>query len=146
MMKNDLLLRPLSGDDVTPEYIAWLNDPEITQYLGIRHKKENFHREDVVGFIEDCLRLHRFHWGVFFKGRHIGNVSCSAWSNENRWIDISFIIGDKTVYGKGIATLSVAAAISYLFALGEYKRVQSHAVIENKSSIRVMQKVGMKHQ
>ena len=143
-MTGRILLRSLGSEDVTPVYVSWLNDPEVFRYLGIRHRRRPFTEEDIRSFLEDCMARCRFHWGIFLDSRHVGNVSCSEWSNENRWIDISYIIGDKEVWGRGVATLSVGAAISNLFSVHHYHRVQAHAVVENLASIRVMAKLGMR--
>lgn len=142
-MRYNILLRPLSEKDVTLEYVSWLNDPEIRRYLGIRHRTPPFDREDIVKFLRDCIHNRRFHWGICVDGRHVGNISCSAWSNENGWIDMSFIIGDKAIHGKGIATLSVGAAMKYLFDIKKFNRIQAHAVIENTQSLRLMEKLCM---
>lgn len=143
-MKCNILLRPLSEQDVTPEYVSWLNDPEIRRYLGIRHRTRPFDKKDIIKFLRDCIHNRRFHWGICIDGLHVGNVSCSAWSNENGWIDISFIIGDKAKHGRGIATLSLGAAMQYLFDIKKFNRIQAHAVIENTQSIRVMEKLCMR--
>lgn len=143
-MKYNILLRPLDEHDITPLYVAWLNDTAIRRYLGIRHRNRPFEREDIVRFLRDCMRNCRYHWGICIDDIHVGNVSCSAWSSENRWIDVSFIIGDKTMHGRGIATLSVGAAMKYLFDVKKFNRIQAHAVIENTQSIRLMEKLCMR--
>lgn|SRR3990172_3269314 len=143
-MMYNILLRPLDEQDVTPRYVAWLNDPTIRRYLGIRHRDKPFEREDIVRFLQDCMRNCRYHWGICIDDIHVGNVSCSEWSNENRWIDISFIVGEKAMHGKGIAALSLGAAMKYLLDNKKYNRVQAHAVIENVPSIKVMKKLCMR--
>ena len=143
-MKCNILLRPLSEQDVTSEYVSWLNDHEIRRYLGIRHRSRPFDKEEIIKFLRDCIHNRRFHWGICVDGRHVGNISCSAWSNENGWIDISFIIGDKAIHSRGIAALSLGAAMQYLFDIKKFNRIQAHAVIENAQSIRVMEKLHMR--
>lgn len=138
-----MVLRPLTEQDVTPGYVSWLNDGDIFRYLGIRHRTRPFDPEDVVRFLNDCIRDQRYHWGIFIDERHVGNVSSSEWNNENKWIDISYIIGDKSLYGQGIATTAFGAAINYLFKIKKFNRIQAHAVIENIASIRVMEKLNM---
>ncbi|MBI2339365.1 MAG: GNAT family N-acetyltransferase [Deltaproteobacteria bacterium] len=141
---KEIRLNPLTDKEVTPDYVSWLNNPEIRRYLGIRHRREPLKQEDVIRFLEDCESKKRHHWGIYYQGRHIGNVSCSAWSRENRWIDISYLIGDRNVQGRGIATLAVGAAMRYLFERREYHRVQAGAIVENRASIRVMEKLRMR--
>lgn len=144
MERSRITLRPLTEPDVTPEYISWLNNPEIRRYLGIRHKKDPFQKEDILEFLRLARQNRRFHWGIYVDHLHVGNVSCSAWSHDNRWIDISYLVGDRGVQGRGIATLAVGAAMKYLFEKKEYRRIQAGALVENKASIRVMEKLGMR--
>ena len=139
-------LKPLIESNVTDNYLSWLNDPGIRKYLGLRHRDEAFQKKDILHFLVDCNENKRFHWGIFFENCHIGNVSCSLWDNNNKWIDISFIIGEKSMQGKGLTTLSVGGAINYLFNTKGYNRVQSHAISNNIASIRVMEKIGMKQE
>jgi [ribosomal protein S5]-alanine N-acetyltransferase len=139
-------LRPLVDGDVTDNYLSWLNDSGISKYLGLRHKSDVFVKEDIIRFLRECSENRRFHWGIFHENCHVGNVSCSLWDNNNKYIDISFIIGDKSTQGKGVATLSVGAAIEYLFNKIAYNRVQAHAISDNISSIRIMEKLGMKRE
>ncbi len=101
-------------------------------------------QEDVQSFLNDCLANCRFHWGIFLNNRHVGNVSCSAWSNKNHWIDVSYIIGDKNIWGRSVATLSVGAVIDYLFSVHHYNKVQAHSTVDNSASIKVMKKLGMR--
>ena len=145
LINNQVLsLRSISPRDITTEYVNWLNDPEIKRYMGIRHKESPFGHTDVFDFLKQCNEAKRFHWGIFVDQKHIGNVSCSAWSHENRWIDISFMIGKKDLHGQGYATLSVGAAMKYLFETQKFNRIQAHAVESNLSSIRVFEKLRMK--
>jgi len=142
-MNEKIILRPLAPSDVTPSYVSWLNDNDVRRYLGIRHRVQPFTEKDITSFLQNCIEIKRFHWGIFVNGVHIGNVSCSDWNDDNRWIDISYIIGEKKFWGRGIATPAVGAAINYLFTFHHYNKITAHAVVENIASIRLMQKLGM---
>jgi [ribosomal protein S5]-alanine N-acetyltransferase len=142
----DISLKPLTAKDVTNEYVSWLNNKQIRRYLGIRHKKELITISETINFIDDCNTKGRFHWGIFIGVNHVGNVSCSAWSPSDKWIDISYLVGDFSCQGKGIATFAVGAAMKYLFEDKKYNRIQAECAIENVPSRKVMQKLGMKEE
>jgi len=116
----------------------------VYRYLGIRHRERAITAEDTKAFIRSCLDVRRFLWGIYLDGSHVGNVSCSEWSHANRWIDISYILGEKGVWGRGVATAAVGAAVNHLLTAHPFNRVQAHAVMENTASVRVMEKLGMK--
>lgn len=37
-----LVLRPMTVEDITPAYLAWLNDPVVTKGLEIRHQEQTY--------------------------------------------------------------------------------------------------------
>jgi len=136
-----IYLRSLEKADVTDKYVAWLNDSDVNRYLPIRHAAP-LSIDDVIDFVEECKLQKRPHWGIFHKDQHIGNVSCSMHNLRNRLIDISFLIGEKALWGKGICTNAVANILDYLFADQSFHRVQGGVCSANRSSIRIFQKLG----
>lgn len=139
-----LLLKPLTPADVSKEYVSWLNDPGITEHLSMRFRSKAMTAEEVRAFVDSCQKQKRYHWGIYFEGRHVGNVSCSLWSLDNRSIDISYLLGDNTLAGKGITTRAVGAAINYLISVKGFHRVSAGAAAVNTGSIKVMEKLGLK--
>src|SRR4051794_36282438 len=97
-------LRPLTSKDVSDDYVGWLNDPEITKHLSMRFRKTPMTAEEIRSFVDQCQEQKRYHWGIYFEGKHVGNVSCSAWSLQDGWVDISYLLGNKSLAGKGITT------------------------------------------
>ena len=138
---DKIYLRPLKKEDVSEKYVGWLNDIEINRYLEVRHSVP-ISIEDVVEFMGQCRSKKRPHWGIFYNDRHIGNISCSLYNLRYRWIDVSFLIGDKAMWGKGICSSAVASILDYLFAGQSFHRVQGGTCSKNKSSIRIFQKLG----
>lgn len=139
----DISLKPLTAKDVTTEYVSWLNNRQIRRFLGIRHHKSLFTIPETIKFIDDCYKQKRYHWGITVDKTHVGNISCSAWCTDDRWIDISYLMGDIKYQGKGITTVAVGAAMKYLFEKIKFNRIQAECAIENSASIKVMEKLGM---
>ena len=74
---KEIFLRRLSPDDVTIDYVNWLNDPEVNQYLECRHNKHTLSStKDYVSELssEDSSQLL---FGVFTSQgeRHIGTIN-----------------------------------------------------------------------
>ena len=139
--KDTFYLAPLRKEDVAERYVSWLNDPEINRYLEIRHAVP-ITQEDVIAFVEKCLFDRRPHWGIFDGKKHIGNVSCSAYDLRSRWIDISFLLGEKDYWGKGICTDAIASVLDYLFNEQLFHKVCGGTYSINKGSIRIFEKLG----
>ena len=47
---NLIVLKPLTKDDINQNYISWLNDPDINEYLEISKFKNNT-ENDVFNYI-----------------------------------------------------------------------------------------------
>lgn len=139
--KDTFHLAPLKKEDVTERYVSWLNDPEINRYLDIRYAVP-ITKNGVIAFVEKCLADRRPHWGIFDGKKHIGNVSCSAYDLRARWIDISFLVGEKNYWGRGICTDAVASVINYLFHEEQFHKVRGGTYAANAASIRIFEKLG----
>jgi [ribosomal protein S5]-alanine N-acetyltransferase len=112
-----LVLRAFRLEDITPEYVRWINDPETTKYLEVRHIPQT--RERIEAFIESKLMdtLNTKHFGIFDEEgkRLVGTVSFPAINWNHLFADISFVIGHPEAQGKGYATEAVHGAAWYMF-------------------------------
>ena len=148
-MKNSdrlsgLFLRPLNPEDVTNSYVTWLNDKSIVRFLEIRHTNEPFNLKSVKQFIVDCHHNKRYHWGIYHRKRHVGNVSCSAYSRRYRWADISVLVGDRSYQNKGIGRISTASAVDHLLMRSGFRRIKAGAYSSNHSSINLFLSLGFR--
>jgi len=142
---KNIYLRPLKNNDVSEKYVSWLNDPDVNRYLDVRHSTPES-MNDVARFVKNCQANKRPHWGIFLKEQHIGNISCSLYNLLYRWIDISFLIGEKSLWGNGICTNAVASVIDYLFKDQVFHRIQGGACSLNKVSIHMFNKLGFRQE
>ena len=63
----------LLPEDVSEDYVGWLNDPEINEFLEVRHHAHTL--ASVREYVRECLEKKRHHYGVFHGERHVGNVT-----------------------------------------------------------------------
>ncbi len=138
---DDIKLQLLKREDITSEYVSWLNDKEVNRYLMMRYQVP-ITLEDVINFVESCNAAKRPHWGIFYKGRHIGNVTCSNLNLNDLSADISFLIGNKTFWKKGIAFIAVANVMDFLFKELGLHRVSAGVCEENEGSMNLLRKLG----
>jgi RimJ/RimL family protein N-acetyltransferase len=73
----------------------------------------------------------------------VGDVGLSPADGEPGVIKVGYTI-DPRFQGRGFATEAVAALVDYAFATLDAQVVRAYAGAENASSIRVMEKVGMR--
>jgi len=143
---NRVYLRPFEESDITDEYISWLNDSDVTTYLGETVKLGST-RATVQRYIDHFkeTNLH-FLFAIILKegDLHIGNITM----NDINWIDrygeMGTLIGRKEYWGNGYGTEAKSLMIDFTFKrLGLHKIISGH-VADNIASIKGNQRLGFK--
>src|SRR3989339_329284 len=136
-----VFLRTLQEDDATDAYAAWLNDPEVNQWLETRRV--------TVPELRTYIRAKRespdaLLFGIFWKqtGQHIGNIKLEPIDREKKEATIGILIGEKPFWGKGVATEATNLAAEYAFSALGLQGVTLGVIPENKPAIRVYEKCG----
>ena len=138
-----VVLRQLRLNDVSEKYVGWLNDPEVYQFMELRHKIP-VAQQDVIRYIETCNKNKRHHWGIFNDGEHVGNVTCGYYERKYHWADISNIIGEKIFRGTNLAKFALVGAIDYLFNIAGLHRLQAITLPVNFAGIALLANIGMR--
>jgi len=137
-----LVIRPVQGEDVTPEYVAALNDEDVVRYTEVRHQR--WDREKTVAYIQSAQRPDRsLLLGMFQRDtqRHIGNLLLHLQPIHRR-IELSFMLWDKRCWNAGYATEAVQAVADACFReLGAHKLTAGYYA-SHQASARVLTKVG----
>lgn len=100
-----VLLRQIELSDCTDEYVNWLNDPEVNQYLETRWEDQTL--EKVMSFVQEQRKSEN---SILFAiilqdmGKHIGNIKIGPINKYHMHADMSCFIGAKECWHKGIAT------------------------------------------
>jgi len=139
-----LILRTIGADDARPDYLAWLNDPEILRYRSPKafpSSMESLHdylagiggRGDLVLAI--CLREGR---------RHIGNITLNTILWVHRSAELSIMIGAKDVWGMGFAKEAIYAVSRHAFSSMGLHRLWAES--PNPAFNSAMCSLGWKHE
>ena len=111
-----LTLRDIAVDDISQDYLDWLNDKDVTRYLEIRYVEQT--PEMVRAFVEERLAdiESTKHFGVYDNDgkRLIGTVTAHI-NKHHKTADVSFVLGHSGARGKGYATEAVHGLTFYLF-------------------------------
>ena len=112
-----LILRDIEIQDITSEYIGWLNDLRVTKYLEIRFIPQTI--EKIKKYVQSALEdtRNKMHFGVYDKSgeRLVGTVTLPNINWNHYFAEISFVIGHPEASGKGYATEAVHGIIYYVF-------------------------------
>jgi RimJ/RimL family protein N-acetyltransferase len=139
ILTERLYLRTLEKSDATQQYAAWLNDSEVNQYLETRQVSV----ETLRRYIEEKRESpEALFLGIFAKDtdEHIGNVKLEPIRDGVATMGI--LIGEKSWWGKGIATEVTNAVCEYAFTSIGLSEVNLGVITENKAAIRVYKKCG----
>jgi len=147
LVGTKLYLRPLEDADVGEEYARWLNDPEVTRYLGagrfpttpasLRRYLERFQdpAADVIFAIVDRA-----------SEQHIGNVTLNHINWIHRTADTGMLIGRKEFWGKGYASEAWSLLLEYAFDRLGLRKVIAGAIAVHVNSLRVLRRLGFQEE
>lgn len=141
-----LVLRDIGLEDITEDYIAWLNDFETTKYLEIRFIKQT--RERVEKYIKSKLDdiVSSKHFGVYDTGgeRLVGTVTLPSINLHHKFADISFVIGLPDAQRKGYGTEAVKSIVEYGFQYCFLEKLWAGYYEGHEGSRKVLNKCGFK--
>ena len=135
-------LRPLTLEDVTDEYVAWMNDYEIVKYTESRFNKHT--RETTKSYIEATINSTTHAFAIISKDndKHIGNIKLGGIDRHHKYGDVGLIIGVREYFGRGIATESIKLITEFAFRDLGLHRVWCGIYSLNIGSIKAFQKAG----
>ena len=136
-------LRPVMESDVTDEYVAWLNDPQVNQHLETRFVTHT--HDDVRRYVREQSRASDAVFLAIIRradGRHIGNLRIGAIDRHHHSATIALVIGDRSAWGQGLGTDAIAAATQYAFSSLGLEKLTARCYATNAGSIRAFEKAG----
>ena len=137
-----IYLRRLSEDDASEDYVQWMNDPEINQYLESRFMTHTM--ENTKAFIRSVTNDNNYQFGIFDKetDKHIGNIKIGSINHYHKYADVGFLIGNKEFWGKGIATEAIGLVTEFAFNVLGLHKLFGGAYSPNMGSIKAFLKNG----
>lgn len=139
---DTIYLRRLAEEDVTEDYVNWMNDPDINQYLESRFYVHTI--DSVKSYVRSLINNENYQFGIFLKDtdEHIGNIKIGNINSYHRFGDIGFIIGNKKYWGRGIATEAVRLVTDFAFKELKLHKLWGGLYAPNIGSLRTFQKNG----
>ncbi len=159
----EICIRRLSKSDVTQNYVDWLNDPEINQFLETRLVPQTI--DDCIEYVERMRKdPNQFHFGIFgmklqppwgvssvenstlIGTSHIGNCKLGPinWIHSNG--DVSIFIGERSTWGQGAGYQTIMSLLDFGFNILNLHRVNAHVYQGNERSEKLFKKCGFKEE
>lgn len=133
----NLTLTEFSEDDLTQEYISWLNDPEVVKYSELRHSTHN--ENTCFNYLKSMLDANNPYWAIKVENTHIGNISAYLDKNNQR-ANLAILIGNKHYWGKGLGLLAWQQAINLLFTNHNIQKITAGTMSINHSMLSIFKK------
>jgi len=136
-----LFLKEFSLSD-SKDFFKLNSDFEVMKYTGDVAFKSVSEAEHFLKNYSDYSKNGYGRWSVFIKETHQYIGWCGLKLNDNNIVDIGFRFFRKE-WGKGYATESAKASLEYGFTKLNIKEIIGRASLNNKASIKVLEKLGM---
>lgn len=133
-----IFLREIDESDVTEGFVMWLGDPEVNEFLEVRHNPPNL--ETQIQYVKECrLSLSKVYLGIFLQNEAlIGSVTLNSHETS---VEIGLMIGDKSLQGKGIGAEVVKTVSDWARQQG-FTEITAGYLQENKRSARLFESLG----
>ncbi|PHM18610.1 MAG: GNAT family N-acetyltransferase [Sulfuricurvum sp. PD_MW2] len=137
-------LRPIELSDADGVYPSWLNDPEVCRYNS--HGDTLYTKEMAQSYIKSVIdnpSMVVFAICLREDGRHVGNIALQQISLKNRNAELAVLIGDFSVYGRGMGYESGKLLVDYAFSTLKLHRLYCGTHSENIGMQKLALKLGM---
>ena len=136
-----LSVRILQVEQVTQSYVDWYLNKDVVKYSDNQYKNFNF--EDQCIYVENCLRDNNINlYGIFDDTKHIGNIMIIGLTSKHKKAELTYVIGDTTYWGKGIATFAIGQMIEFAKSETNLNKLYAGLANENIGSKIVLEKNG----
>ena len=136
-----LLLRPFRADDVD-DVFAFSSDPEWERYLEVPMP---YSRRDAEELVAGAVLLPpggKLRWAIVHEGRVSGFVNLMPDAGA---AELGYGIA-RPLWGQGLVTEAANAVLQYGFNSLGLARIYAYAVVDNRASWKVMEKLGMQRE
>jgi len=142
-----VFLRLVSLGDCTARYVAWLADSEVNRFLETRWTIQDAAAiRDFVSKMTEDPNNYLFAIVERKDRLHIGNIKVGPVNRWHRFADISYFVGDRSYWGKGLATEAIRLATQFAFDKLDLRRVQAGVYETNTASVRALQNAGYEYE
>lgn len=139
-----LKLRRFNHNDIN-DVFEYASETDITKFvIWYPHTSKFESLEFLNNIVEAYLNNKPAPWAIELKEENkvIGSIGFNNFEEENSKAEIGFALS-KNYWGKGIILEALLPIIDFGFSKLGLNRIEAYCMIENKASVRVMEKAGM---
>ena len=131
-------IRILKPNDVTENYVKWFQDKDVIKYSENQYK--TFSLKSQITYVEDCLKDKTMRlYGIFEQKTHIGNIVLNDINFIHKRAELTYVIGEKKFWGKGITKWAIAEIIKIARNEFKLKKLYAGTANNNEASKKVLE-------
>ena len=134
-----ILLKILKVKDVSKDYVMWFSDNDVIRFSNNQYTK--FTLSGQKNYVNKCLKDKNLTlYGIFQEKKHIGNICLKGLKSINRVGEITYVIGKKDYWGKGIGNLAINKIIKIAKKKYNLNKLIAGTANKNIGSIKILKK------
>ena len=139
IVNNDIFIRVISKKDVSLTYLNWLKNDEIMKFT--EQNKKNHTLGSTIKFVEEKFQSKfDFLFGIFLNNNHLGNIKLGPINWDKKDAQISFFLGEKKFWGKGIMFKVIKKLLSFAFQTLRLIEIKAGYDKKNIASAKIFKK------
>jgi len=137
MLKNLIKLKKAKMSDLDQNWINWLNDKKVNKFS---EKKNRIHtlRSQKKYLTNLFNNKSKILFMIRYKNKNIGTMLISKISKLKKECEISYMIGDKSLWNKNIGTNVIELIANYIFNKLNFKKIYAGTRNDNFSSQKIL--------
>lgn len=145
MIYKKINLKKISKKDIISDYINWMNDYEVVKFTEQKYFKHT--KKNIKNFLEKINKdKYSLIYGIFFDDLLLGTVKIGNINQIHKTADISYIIGNKKFWNKGIGSIVVRKICLIAFKQLKLKKLIAGTYSVAIASQKVLKKNGFKQE
>mgnify|MGYP003999572533 FL=1 len=139
---DSVYLRPVNENDLSGNYMRWLNDKEVTRFMVFGDSPITL--ESMKDYLNTLKNDNSLLLAVIMADddRHVGNIRIGPIDEHSNRSDTGIMIGDRSVWGKGIASSAMRLALNYSFNGLNLRRITLGVMSENVKAMKLFESLG----
>lgn len=140
-LDNTLSFQNIKNNNISSDYINWMNDPEVVRFTEQKFMKTS--KSDITRYLHEMENSPTdLLFGIYNDIKHIGTIKLGAINFFHKTASLSYLIGAKEYWGKGIASCAISEMINIGFSGLQLEKINAGVYANNIASVRVLEKNG----
>jgi ribosomal-protein-alanine N-acetyltransferase len=135
-------LRIFTKENITDEYIGWLNDADVVRYSNQRFTQHT--RKSSLDYLQTFSNTENIFLAVYLtdETRYVGTMRVH-FSAAHQVADIGIMIGDKACWGRGVGGDAWLTLLNWLVDVAGIRKVTGGTLRCNSGMVKIMVNSGM---